>query len=283
MGLGRRLTPPAQHTGDGVDGHHPRDPFLVGVDGGPRCRSRGGAVEHVVRRRDILRPPLVIADVVDGQLPALVRVDEALGEAPQLLFRRDVEKDLHQRHAVIDQLALELVDLAVGARPFGRRGDALDPLDEDASVPRPVEDRERAGLGQARPETVEVVTALLFGRRGPDRPDAYAARVETLHQASNRTALACRIPALEDDHRAPLLVIVGLLDRQQLELQLLEPPLIVLAIGAGCRPPQPVETDAGHGYPSLRWQAERRPGATSRSVGASTLQRSMACGHRGWK
>ena len=34
---------------------------------------------------------------------------------------------------------------------------------------------------------------------------------------------------------------------------------------------------------SLRWQALRWPGATSRNTGCSTLHRSIACGQRGWK
>src|SRR5256885_10881128 len=42
---------------------------------------------------------------------------------------------------------LELVDLVIGASPFGLLGEPLDPLDEDAAVPGAIEDR---GLARAR-------------------------------------------------------------------------------------------------------------------------------------
>src|SRR4051812_35097490 len=100
--------------------------------------------------------------------------------------------------------------------------------------------------------------SLLRGGGWADRPHVEAARIELLSQAADRTALARRIPAFEHEHRPALLVIVRLLDRQHLELELLQPLLVVVAIRARLRSFEFLEVDFRHDQP-LRWQAERRP------------------------
>ena len=67
----------------------------------------------------------------------------------------DVEEELDDGRAVVALLRLELVDLVIGAAPFGLGGEALDPLDQDAAVPAAVEDRDLAGAGQPLPEAPE--------------------------------------------------------------------------------------------------------------------------------
>jgi len=57
-----------------------------------------------------------------------------------------VDPEFHENDAVLDELVFELVDLRVSARPLALGGEPLDPLDQDAPVPAPVEDRQLAGV-----------------------------------------------------------------------------------------------------------------------------------------
>ena len=68
---------------------------------------------------------------------ALPAVDHAL----LLFLLADMHQDLHDAHAVLDQLVLELVDLVIGALPGGLVAEALDALDQHAAIPGAVEDR----------------------------------------------------------------------------------------------------------------------------------------------
>src|SRR5689334_12890487 len=124
---------------------------------------------------------------------------EALAEAVVLLRLGDVEEELDDQGAARRQLRFELVDLVIGAAPFGLGGEALDPLDKDAAVPAAVEDRDLARRGQALPEAPEIMMRLLLGAGRGDRPDAEAARVAFRDHALDRPALPRRVPALAGD------------------------------------------------------------------------------------
>ena len=76
------------------------------------------------------------------------------------------------------QLALELVDLAVGAHPLGLGRKALHALDQHAPVPRAVEQRNLPGFGQAAPEAVQVVALFVVAGGRGDGMDHVAARVD---------------------------------------------------------------------------------------------------------
>ena len=71
---------------------------------------------------------------------SLAKFKNALKTA-QLLFRADVDPELYHDHAKIDQLTLELVDLAVGALPLRFVAESLDPLDHHPAVPTAVKDQ----------------------------------------------------------------------------------------------------------------------------------------------
>ena len=66
---------------------------------------------------------------------ALVGRGLAVAEAAQLLVLADVEPELEDDHPVLDELALELVQLAVGAPPLRLGRESLQALDEHAAVP----------------------------------------------------------------------------------------------------------------------------------------------------
>ena len=186
-----------------------------------------GLLHHVLDRRHVVRPARAVAEVLVGELPALHRIGEPRTEALELFVGGDVEEDLDQPHARVDQHPLELVDLAIGAPPFRLAGEALDALDQHPAVPRAVEGDDLAVLRQAAPEALQIVLgALVLVGRG-DRTDPEAARIERPAEAAHDAALAGGVPALEDDDRALRRAEIGLLDELQHALQRSEPPLVV--------------------------------------------------------
>ena len=152
---------------------------------------------------------------------------EPVAEPPHLLVGRDVQEELHQSDPVGDQHALELVDLIVGAAPFGGGGEALDPLDQHPAVPRPVEGDDLAVPRQALPETLQIMERFLPLFRGGDGVDLEASRVERPAEPPDHAALASRVPAFKHDDRALRRAEIGLLDALQRLLQLGETAFVI--------------------------------------------------------
>src|SRR5512145_2714230 len=123
----------------------PREVLVVARDERPRGPERARAGHHLVHRLLVLVPLLPVAPVIVTELPALVRRLRALLEALQLLGFRDVQPELHEHDAVLDELILERVDFRVGAAPLGLGREPLDALDEHPPVPAAVVDRDTAG------------------------------------------------------------------------------------------------------------------------------------------
>ena len=110
-----------------------------------------------------------------------------------------MQPELHDDHALGGERALEAGDLVVGAAPLLLGGEALDALDEDAAVPRPVEDGHPAPAGQRGPEAMQEVVALLVERRRGELGDADVTGVHPRDEPLDRAALAGRVPTLEED------------------------------------------------------------------------------------
>src|SRR6185312_142162 len=208
-----------------------RVPLAVAADDLPRRVRRVGLVEHLLGGVDVFVPVLAVAPVLGADLPALVGIVLALLETPLLLVLGDGQEHLHQDHAVVDELALELVDLAVGALPRLLLAELLHALDEHAPVPGAIEDSPAAVLGHARPEAPQVVVLLLLVRRRADGVDVIAARVELLGHALDGAALARGVPAFEGEDDGPLAFARLELGLQDLELQLGERALVRLLVG----------------------------------------------------
>jgi len=109
---------------------------------------------------------------------------------PLLLLGADMDEDLDDVRAVVGELALELLDLAVGALPGLAAAQALDALDQHAAVPGAVEDRPIARRRQPVPEPPEIVAALFLGRRRTDPPDLGRLGLEAADDAFDQAALA---------------------------------------------------------------------------------------------
>ena len=124
-------------------------------------------------------------------------------EAAQLLPVRDVQPIFQDDGAVVGELPLEIVNLGEGALPVLLVAKALDPLNEDAPIPRAIKHGGAAVARDVAPESPEVVRVFFLGGRLRDRDDAVVPRVDRAGEAANGAALAGRVPALEgEDDRA---------------------------------------------------------------------------------
>ena len=119
----------------------------------------------------------------------------------------DVQPEFEQDRAKIDQLALEIVDFAVGAFPFVLLAETLDPFDHDAPVPGTVENGDLAGLGQPPPEAPQVMVGGVIAFGSGDGIHHKTARIDFLGDAPDGSAFAGSIPALENDSHRTLLDI----------------------------------------------------------------------------
>ena len=183
-----------------VDGAQHLDPcpaFVVGLHQRPGRDFGAGAVNHVADGRTVVVPLVAVAPVVFGDLEALER-DFLTGlEAFQLGLLVDGQPELDHNHAGVAQLLFEVINLAIGTHPVGRRAEAFDAFHQDAAVPGAVEHREHAARRDLLPEAPQVrLRALVFTGRG-NRHDMVLTRVQRRRHPADRTALARRIVAFK--------------------------------------------------------------------------------------
>src|SRR3990170_6267038 len=114
--------------------------LVVRLDDRPRRKVGAGLEEHVFRGALVIFPLAPVAPVLLGDLPLLVVCVLTFLEAAQLLLLADVHPELEDDRAGFQQLALELIDLAVGALPRSLGTIPLDALDQHAPIPRAVKD-----------------------------------------------------------------------------------------------------------------------------------------------
>src|SRR5262249_3789521 len=181
-----------------------------------------------------VRPPfLAVSPILGAKLVTLEGRAFAFLEAAELLLLADREPELGEDQAVARQVFLEIVDLAIGAKPVVLLGEALNALDQHAAIPGSVEDRDMAAARNLAPEPPEIgMRALLVGRRR-DRHDAEEPRVEPADYAPDRPALAGGVGSLKhDDSRAPPEALAAR-ELVQPALQVREPRFVFAQIELG--------------------------------------------------
>ena len=171
-----------------------------------------------------------VAEILQPDLVVLMRVVEPRDHAPLLLLRADMDQELDDAHAVVGELALELVDLAIGPLPGVLAAKTLDALDQHAAVPGAVEDRPVARRRQAVPEAPQVMAALLLGRRRPDAPDMDRFRLQRADDALDQAALAGGVPAVEADQDPAAGAQIVDLQVEQPVLELFELVFVVVLV-----------------------------------------------------
>ena len=121
------------------------------------------------------------------------------------------------------QLLLHSIDLPVRPPPLILCAERLHPLDQDAAVPRPVEDSDVPGLWHLRPETPQVMVSFLDVVWGRDGHNLVPPRIQSLGQPADIAALPGSIPPLVCDYdgHAPKVDLV--LELAKFRLGLLQP------------------------------------------------------------
>ena len=171
----------------------------IGRDDRPRRPRRSGRGDRLAVRLLVGVPAGALLEVADRELPVLGRVVEPVLQALALLVLRDVEEELEDDGAGLDEQLLEGVDVGEALRRLVARDPALDDRNEDVLVVAAVEDHDLAGGRRLLVDAPqEVVRALLLGRRLPRR-GADAERAGFREHATDRAVLAARVGALQDD------------------------------------------------------------------------------------
>ncbi len=115
--VGNRGSMLHQRVGEHRPDADPREPLAVGRDHVPR-RPLGARVrEHLRERLLVVVPALALADVGGRELPVVVGQVDPAQEPDPLLLLGEVEEQLHDPEAVVGQVALPVVDLAVAPLP----------------------------------------------------------------------------------------------------------------------------------------------------------------------
>src|SRR6056297_1286604 len=167
--------------------------------------------------------PLVQAfDVDAAELPLFEGALLALEEAAKLFGAADVEPELEEVDALVDQHALEIRYLSEERLAFGLGAEAEDMFDHAAIVPAAVIEHDLPPGGQVVDITLEIPLCGLgvggFGERHHPR----AARVEVLAEPLDGAALSGGIAPLEDDGHARTGLARPVLEFDQFDLEVLK-------------------------------------------------------------
>ena len=209
------------------------DPVVVGWHHVPRRPLGRRLGDRLLVGRHVVVVTLAHLEVGGAELPPFLRVLEPLPEARALLLARDVEEDLHDRRALLDQHALPLADLP---RPLlhdflGREPEDVDR--DDVLVVRAVEDADLPPLRRHGVHAPEVVVRKLGCRRRAERVHLDPLRVHAGEDAADDAVLASAVEPLEHEQQAALaLGVESLLEQLDLALELLGALVALLLVEA---------------------------------------------------
>ena len=144
----------------------------------------------------------------------MVREVDTAQETDALLLAGDVQEQLHDSKAVLGQIALPVVDLAVAPLPHvvlprGRRqllaiqGLGMYPNHEHLLIVGAVEDPDLAARRQVGGVAPQVVVVELLRRRNLEAAHGDTLWVHAAHHVADRPVLARRVERLQHDQHAP--------------------------------------------------------------------------------
>src|SRR5262245_2287053 len=194
-------------------GGEPGEGLVVGGDHVPRSPGRARIGEHVRERGLVGVPVPALLDVGGAELPVALRIVDP-GEQPvALLVAADVQEDLDDPVALLGQVVLPVVDLAVAPFPDAAvlelRRDLLaiedlgmDADDQHLLVVGAVEDPDVTALRQPLLVAPEVIVVEILARGNLEAVDLDALRVDAAHHVLDRAVLAGGVHCLEADEHA---------------------------------------------------------------------------------
>ena len=102
-------------------------------------------------------PQLAVVEIAEAELPAFVGAVDAVLQPVALLLGGDVQEQLDDRRALVDEHLLELADVGVALAPHRRRRQLLDAHDEHVLVVAAVEHADLALGGRVPVDPPEEV------------------------------------------------------------------------------------------------------------------------------
>ena len=165
--------------------------LVVGADHRPGRELGVGLGQRLADRLGIVVPFLQPVDVDPAQLPLLQRIVLAGEETAKLLGAADIQPELDEDDALIDQHLLEPRKLLEEKLALFGRAEAEDMLDHAAVVPGAVEKCDLPGGGQPVDIALEVPLRRLALRRLRQRDDI-GVRGGSGSRASARWRRPCR-------------------------------------------------------------------------------------------
>src|ERR1700722_7385222 len=103
-----------------------------------------------------------------------------LPKTPQLFIGIDVHPELEEDRSEMHQLLFHCVYLSIRPPPLLLSAKPLNSLNQNPTVPCPIENRDVPSLGQLRPEPPEIMVCLLDVIRGGDRYYLVSPRIQVL-------------------------------------------------------------------------------------------------------
>src|SRR6516164_7919872 len=125
----------------------------------------------------VVGPTRSILEVLVRKLPTFERVGKPILEPANLLSGGYVQKTFCKPNAIRDHHAFEFIDLIVTSMPLPRAGKPLYPFNQNAPVPRAIENYDLAGVREPFPEALQIVSAAFVRQRRRDRIYLKASRV----------------------------------------------------------------------------------------------------------
>lgn len=214
---------------NGIENIYTSPHFAVCRDDLPGSVRGVGLVDHLVDGFFVAIPFLAVPPIFFCYLPLFEGVLLSRFEAFELGVLVDVEPEFDNGRAEVCEMLFHLVDLLVGGLPFFVGAKGFDSLDEDASVPRAVEDGDFSSRRHFFPEAPEVVVAELYLRRGCDWRDVVSAWVDALDESLDAAAFSGGVPAAEDDDDRNLVGVYFVYELVEGVLAFLEGRFVVLA------------------------------------------------------
>src|SRR4030067_497189 len=153
----------------GFEHFNARIPFAVAFDDRPGSCNRAGLKQHLVDHGRVDVPFIAIAPVFVSEFPMAQQISGERFETAQLFFLAAVDPKFKEDRPEIDQLTLELVDLAISPLPFVFCTKSFHALYHNPAIPPAVKNGDLAGFGQASPKPIEVVAGGIRALRGGGR------------------------------------------------------------------------------------------------------------------
>src|SRR5262245_10437907 len=187
-----------------------------------------GVLQHCIAGTRVVVPAPVRLQVHRAQFPLAKRVVDAGGKPPVLFFHADLEPELDQDDATIDDFPLNSRAQLQKTLAYLFVHETHDTFDAGAVVPAAVEDHDFAGGGEVLDETLNVQLRLLTLRWRRQRDDAKGACAYTFCYGLDGAALAGRISAFKHEDDLQPFGFHPFLQMAKLDLEL--PKLLVVEL-----------------------------------------------------